>query len=294
MNLNQLKYFYAVYTYQTVSAAAEYLHISQPSLSGAIKELEQEFGVILFHRQHRGMVPTTEGEILFKMCGDLLGRAEQVENIMSDLGKERRVLRLGVPPMIGSLVLPYIYRDFSATYPDIKLEITEAGRKELVQKLSEDYLDMLLLPHNRQPEAEFASQQAARFEIVCCASKEHLISDYSTVSAKALDGVPLILFKNSFFQTEEIKKWFAHAGIKPDILLQTEQLSTMQSIITHNIAVGFMFRKLIEGNTELSAIPLEHPMYVDVSLVWKKDTYFFYSMKKFREYIQRNNPFDKI
>jgi len=56
MNLNQLKYFSAVCTYQTISDAAAYLHISQPSLSSAIKELEKEFGVVLFRRHHRGMV----------------------------------------------------------------------------------------------------------------------------------------------------------------------------------------------------------------------------------------------
>ena len=64
MNINQLKYFDAVCTFQSVSLAAEYLHISQPSLSSAIKELENEFGILLFKRHHRGMVLTPEGETL--------------------------------------------------------------------------------------------------------------------------------------------------------------------------------------------------------------------------------------
>ena len=108
MNLVQLKYFQAVCKYQSVSAAAEYLYISQPTLSSAIKELEREFGVSLFRRHHRGMVLTPEGTELLKHCERLLSHADQVERIMSDFGKRRNVLRLGVPPMIGSLFLPKI------------------------------------------------------------------------------------------------------------------------------------------------------------------------------------------
>ena len=93
MNLTQLKYFKAVCIYKTVSAAAEYLHISQPSLSNAIKEMEKEFGVSLFSRCHRGMVLTAEGKILFKMCDDVLERAEEMEKVMNDLGTERKRLR---------------------------------------------------------------------------------------------------------------------------------------------------------------------------------------------------------
>ena len=63
MNLIQLKYFHAVCQFQTVSEAAEYLYISQPSLSNAIKELENEFGVALFRRHHRGMTLTEEGRV---------------------------------------------------------------------------------------------------------------------------------------------------------------------------------------------------------------------------------------
>lgn len=293
MNLTQLKYFKAVCTYHTASAAAEYLHISQPSLSSAIKELEREFGITLFRRHHRGMVLTPEGESLLKMSTDLLGRAEQIENVMNDLGKKRKALRLGVPPMIGSLVLPHIYGQFLKSNPDIEIEITEGGRQELMQKLDDDFLDMVFLPHNRPIDQTFCSQHVTKLEIVCCVSKESPVSSLKKVSTSDLKDKPLVLFKNSFFQTEEIKKWFSIDGIIPDILMQTEQLSTVQSVISNNIASGFMFRQLIDSDSGFVSVPLEKPMYADVSLVWKKDSYVFNSMKKFKEYMHNKNPFEK-
>ena len=149
MNLVQLKYFHAVCVYQSVSAAAEYLHISQPSLSNAIKDLEDEFGVTLFFRHHRGMSLTEAGEKLFEMCGDLLSRAETAERVMNELGNKRNLLRLGVPPMIGSLVLPGIYNDFAKNNPALSLEISESGSFELSRRLSDGFLDMIFLPHNK-------------------------------------------------------------------------------------------------------------------------------------------------
>lgn len=291
MNITQLRYFRAVCTFHSVSDAAGYLHISQPSLSNAIKELENEFGVILFHRHHRGMMLTSEGEVLLKLTEDILGRTEQAENMMRDLGKEKKRLRLGVPPMIGSLILPNIYRDFVPNEPEISLEITEGGRQELLEKLDEDHVDMVFLPHSTPLDRKFSAIKIEQLPIVCCATKSNPISKLPTVRPEDVANTPLVLFENSFFQTEKIKKWFFDGGVTPQIILQTEQLSTMLSIISKDIAAGFMFRPLIEANPNLIPIPTETPLAVDVSLVWKKEAYFFNSMRRFREYVENVSLF---
>ena len=291
MNLVQLKYFCAVCTYRSVSVASEYLYISQPTLSNAIKELENEFGVALFVRHHKGMLLTAEGEALYKMSKELLSRAERIENVMEDMGGKRKTLRLGVPPMIGSLVLPHIYKKFLNEFSGVNLEITEGGREEILQKLKEDFLDMVFVPHNMPIEKNLVGQKIARLEVVCCAKKNSAKLAGETVTAENLKGVPLVLFKDSFFQTEEIKKWFAKSGISPEILLKTGQLSTVLSLISKDIAVGFLFRNLIEKNEDMSAIPLKEKMYADVSLVRKKDAYVFESMKMFSEFVKNENLF---
>lgn len=294
MNLTQLKYFYTVCIYGSLSDASEYLFISQPSLSSAIKSLEAEFGITLFNRRHKGMELTKEGKVLFEMCGDILSRTEQIENIMKDMGNERTRLRLGVPPMIGSLILPYIYRDFCKMHPDVTLEIFEGGRNELLDKLSENYLDMIFLIHNNLLDANFSSTKVSKLEIVCCASKDNEIANRKSVTPNLLENTPLVLFENSFFQTEEIKKWFARERIVPNIIMQTKQLSTMLSMISGNVAAGFTFRQLAETNNNFIAIPTEKPLYVDASLVWKKNSYHFGCMEKFKKYVDDKNPFGFI
>ena len=286
MNTTQLKYFHTVATFHSVSEAAAYLHISQPSLSATIKELENEFGVFLFLRHHRGMTLTPEGEILFRLSGDILERMEQAEERMRDLGNGKKRLRLGVPPMIGSLILPKIYRDFVPREPEISLEITEGGRRELMEKLKEDQVDMMFLPHSDPIDPSYSTLKLAEIPIVCCVPKNSPIATLSSVRPSDLIDVPLVLFENSFFQTEKIKKWFSDSNVTPQIILQTEQLSTMLSVLAGGIATGFVFSPLVAQESNLIPIHTNTSLCVDVSLIWKKDAYLFSSMKIFKEYVK--------
>lgn len=287
MNITQLKYFNAICTHKTVSAAAEFLFVSQPTISSAIKDLEEEFGVILFKRQYRSMVLTKEGELLYNMSRDLISRAEQIEHIMNDVGRNRKILRLGVPPMIGSLFLPYIYQEFNDENSAIKLELFEGGKNELISKLNNNYLDMIFLSHDKPLDSDFCVQHITRLETVLCVSKKHPLSKLKTVTPLDLAQTPLILFKDSFFQTEAIKKIFSEYGVSPKILLQTEQLSNVLCMIANNTAAGFLFKALTEENPELVAIPLQERLYADISLIWKKDTYLSGSMKHFAAYMNQ-------
>ena len=294
MNLNQLKYFYKVCECGSLSEAAGHLFISQPSLSSAIKSLETEFGVVLFNRTHSGMQLTPEGKIFFHSCKDLLSRTEQVENIMTDLGNKRHKLRLGIPPMIGSLIVPEIYKNFNIKNPDITLEITEAGRSDLLNKLSENLLDYVFLFQNTPLDKLFSSIVIGNMELVCIASKKNPISKNKIVTPEVLKDAPLVLFENSFYQTEQIKKWFSSKNIQPNIIMQTKQLSTMLSMISHNVAAGFAFKEIAQNNSNFAILPCNSPMWADISLVWNKNSYNFNSMEKFKKYINENNPFSSI
>ena len=102
------------------------------------------------------------------------------------------------------------------------------------------------------------------------------------------------MFENSFFQTEKIKKWFAFEKIEPNIIMQTKQLSTMLTMISQNVAVGFAFKEIAQINKSLVAIPCLTPMTADICLVWNKNSYNFNSMEKFKNYIKEKNPFIAI
>lgn len=285
MNLIQLKYFQTICDFQSMTKASEYLNISQPSLTLAVKELEKEFGVTLLRRHRRGMAITEEGAKLKKLTDGLLSHAEEVRRNMVDLGEKKKILRLGIPPMIGSLMLTKIYKEFGAENPSVELEISESGRQELMEMLLDNRLDMVIIPNNSPLDSSYKTLEISTFEIVC-AVKKGTFDGVEKVSPKDLKDKPLVLFKDNFFQTKEIKKWFKKGEVEPEILLKTDQLSTLQKIIASGVAVGFMFKELIADSERIEAVSLEGSIPVGVSLVWKSSIPVFSAMKKFINYIK--------
>lgn len=293
MNLVQLKYFCAVCEFGTLSEAAYHLHVSQPSVSAAVKELESEFGVLLFNRHHSGVQLTLEGRKLLTFACDLIERSQNTIDYMCGLGKDKKDIRLGIPPMIGSLFIPEIFGMFLKENNDIHIEITESGRNVLIDNIMNNVVDIGFLPHDTNFDERFSSAYITKLEVVCCASKDNPLSKTPMADFLTLSHYPVVLFENSFFQTEKIKEKFASQGTSPDILLQTSQLSTMESVVENNLALGFAFRQLIEKNPKLVCVCLDNPLYVDVSLVWKKDKYSFYAMDRLIDFV-KNNGFDVV
>lgn len=283
MTLDQLRYFQAVCKYDGVSRAAEALNISQPSVSNAIANLEKEFGVELFTRQKKRLFLTKDGRVMWELAEKLLLQAEQTVRTMQELGSNNKVVRLGVPPMIGSLVLPIIYGNFLKRYPQLQLRIVEDDSSGLKQLLAENQIDMAFLPHTHPFGSDLCAQLVTELQNVCCVHKTHSLAVHRSIRLEELRDEPLVLFKNSFFQTERIMNRFSGLSIKPNVLLDTAQLSVVQSMIASKMAVGFMFEFLTGTTPDLVGIPLDPPMTTQVSLVWKKDSYISADMKKLIE-----------
>lgn len=285
MTLDQLRYFQAVCKYNNVSRASEYLNISQPSVSTAINKLENEFGIMLFSRQNKRLMLTKEGKILLDLANDLLLRADNTVKTMNALS-DNKVLNLGVPPMLSSYILPLLYKDFFKNYPDFKINIIEDDRSGLMHMLDDNRINMAFLPHDRPFDAGYHAKLLVELENVCCVNKQHRLSQKESVNIQDLTDEPLVLFKNSFFQTERIRKRFQQNSCEPNILLDTAQVSTMQNIVTNKLAIGFAFAFLLETTPDLVGIPLDPPMRTQISLVWKQGEYLTGNMSRLIQFVQ--------
>ena len=270
MTLDQLRYFSAVCNYGSVSQGAQSLNISQPSVSNAIANLEKEFGVALFTRHRKRMILTEEGQRLWEMADSLMTRADEIVDTMEALGKQNKVLRLGVPPMIGSLVLPVLFQKYFSQHPSVQVRIVEDDNSGLQRLLEDNQIDLAFLPHTQPFAGQWESAPLALLQNVCFVHKSHPLAGETSVTLEQLQEQELVLFKNSFFQTQRILDAFSQLQCQPKIALYTAQLSTMQNMILSNHAVGFMFDFLTKTTPELVGIPLDPPMTTQVSLVWKK------------------------
>jgi LysR family transcriptional regulator, hydrogen peroxide-inducible genes activator len=146
MTLNELKYVVAVAQTQHFSKAAEACHVSQPSLSIAIKKLEEELGIIIFQRGKRQVEVTPEGEAVVQQAQKVIEEVEKL-NYLKSLQKSplEGILKIGAIFTIGPYLFPSLIPFMREHYPDMPLHIDEDYTESLRKKLLKAEIDIAVL-----------------------------------------------------------------------------------------------------------------------------------------------------
>ena len=204
MNLTQLRYFQTVCRHGSITSAVEELQVSQPSVSSAIRALEEEFGVPFFERQHRGMVPTEEGKQFLLLTDSLLEHAGQVEQVMREVSRQRRALRIGMTPLVGSVIMPQIYESFFREKPDIRFHIREAAQDELLAELASNRQDVIIVPHIEPLAKELHTIPVLRMKMACCLAPAHPLARRRSLRVEEVKDEKLVLFQETSVQSQAV------------------------------------------------------------------------------------------
>ena len=145
LNLNFLKIFYEVANCNSFLKAANKLYITQPAISRSIAKLEDELGVVLFHRANNGVSLTPYGQVLYKYIkesSDLLDACERMLKSMSN--EEDTNIVIGVQSHIVMNYLMTKIIDFRKNYPNIKMRFVDLPTRNLVEELVKGNLDFVI------------------------------------------------------------------------------------------------------------------------------------------------------
>lgn len=138
MTITQLKYVLSVSKYKNFTIAAEHSYVTQPTLSMQIQKLEDELGVMIFHRSKKPIELTDVGEKIVEQARVIINESNRIKDIVDQykgfIGGE---FRLGIIPTVISTLLPMFLNHFSKTYPKVKLIIEELNTEEIIKKLSD-------------------------------------------------------------------------------------------------------------------------------------------------------------
>ena len=145
MNVNQLKYFQAVCEEKSVTRAAERLHISQPSISNAIKCLEEELDVPLFVRDHKKLTIHPNGAFFLEKVNEILRHIDLLGDEVKAFDRHRqKILRIGISVISVSLFLqPFL--SLQRQYPDIRFHFSDKTGPQISEELSSGKLDYGLI-----------------------------------------------------------------------------------------------------------------------------------------------------
>ncbi len=280
MNFQQLKYFRTVYESRNITRAAERLHISQPAISTAIKELEEELGAPLFIRQNRGLVATEEGVVFYPLACRMLAQSENARRVIREVAERKSQVRIGMAPMAGSFLFPKIYKKLSAAYPEVTLEILEDGSYELVKRLEEDQVDMILVPEGVECPG-MAKREIYRTRMVFAIRRDHPLAQLDQIGISQLAQVPLAMYRKGFVQSQNIGRVFEQQGVSMKVMAQASYFATIKTLVDCGAAGGFLMKEIYEGNDAVRTYEIPELEPFPIHLFWKQDGYLSPAARKF-------------
>jgi len=286
MELRQLEYFYNVAKLKNVTRAAEMLNVAQPSVTASIKKLEKELNTQLFIREHKQMKLTEEGQVFFLKAEDILFRIDDTLAEIKDMATERKgTLRIGIPPMIGTYLFPKVFVDFFKEYPDIELKIWEYGSLDTQGMILEGELDMGIVITS-EASVELETLGLSHSQVMVCLPENHPQNKADSLSIADLKSEKVIMLKKGFYHRKKMMESYNEANIKPQIVLSSNQLETIKSLVRNNVGISFLMEDVISKEEGIIGIPLHNAVKLEIGLAWRKDRYLSKAGKIFIDFMK--------
>ncbi|MDU4959448.1 MAG: LysR family transcriptional regulator [Sporomusaceae bacterium] len=289
MDLRQLEYFQMVAKLNSITRAAEQMHVSQSTITLAIQRLEADLDVLLFDRSQKQLFLTAEGEIFLEKVSDILTRLQDAVSELNSLKQlQKGTLKVGVPPMIGSFLFPEILMGFTKLYPRIQLIITENGSFAIRQALERGELDVGIV-NVINPSPLLEAITVARHKFVVCLPLLHPLAKREQLSIGDLRDEKFILFKESAYNRKLIEEECRNNGFTPNVVLASDQIETIRRLVTKGIGICFFIEEIARHSANIASVPLANPLYIDFGVAWKKDKYLSKAAQAFIEFITKIN-----
>ncbi|MCC8437300.1 LysR family transcriptional regulator [Brevibacillus sp. M2.1A] len=293
MDIKHLHYFVTVCDQLSYSKAAQKLHISQPSLSNAIKNLEQEVGSPLLERNTRKMELTDAGKILYQKALLLLSQ-------MNMLKKEMEEVKLtGSGDLIIGIIesvkhwIPKVIRGYQGRFPSINIKLIEVLSGKAVKESLRKYHTHLLITNQFINEEDIESIALYDERLMLVLHKDHALAEKESVRLKDLANEPFIISTEGFQTREDILTAFSFEQVDPQIKFEIERFETALTLVRENLGVTIIPENYLSGSTDASLVrktidspALERTVY----LAYLKNRYLAPAVQAFLEEVRGKFP----
>ncbi len=286
MEIRVLRYFLTVVREESITKASEVLHITQPTLSRQLAQMEEEIGVKLFDRGTRKIRLTNEGILLRRRAEEILQLVDKTEKELVE--QEEQVegrVSLGCGEIASVKLLPELIRNFHQKYPLVTFDIFTATADLVKEQMDKGLLDLgLLLEPVEMGKYEFIRLDMKEKWVVLMPPDDPL-AEKEAVTAGDLAELPLILPRRMQVQGE-LASWFGDYYKNLNVLF-TSNLSTNGAVM---VSGGLAYSLVIEGavpfwdSTKIACRPLYPNLMATSVLAWKREQPFSLAATKFIEY----------
>ena len=269
MEFRVLQYFLAVTREGNISAAAQSLHLSQPSLSRQLRDLEEELGVTLFIRGKRRIELTEEGLILRKRASEMMQLVELTESEIFEVGNHiAGSLNIGAGESRSMRKITAIFKELKDDYPDIRLNLVSGDTEDLQDRLDRGLLDFALIftDFDKEMYHHLTLNSKEIFGVIMPKSCE--LAKKESVTVRDLYDKTLIVSRANSL------KIFSGSQVRHLRLAATYNLLYNASLMVEDgIGYAISFDKLVDTSesSPLCFRPLSPELSVQPTLIWKRD-----------------------
>ena len=257
MQLHQLRYMASVADEGGFTRAAAQLRVAQPSVSAAVRALERELGIELFHRSGGEVTLTPAGEALLPWARQVLADCEAGRAAVGDLmGLRRGRLSLGATPTLTTELLAPILARFHSRYPHLELSLREEGSGRLVTALERGELDLavVVLPVER---SWVRTEPLVEEELVLAVPPGHPLAERTSVSVKDLDGLPIVMFREGYDLRESTLSVCRDAGFAPTFSVEGPEMDGALALTAAGMGATVVPVSVIDQGGPLIGVPFD-------------------------------------
>ncbi len=288
MELRVLKYFIAIAREQNISAAAERLHLSQPTLSRQIKDMEEELGKQLFIRGNRKITLTEEGMILRKRAEEILDLVEKAENeITSSDTVVAGDIYIGTGETKSLRFLAKIAKELNEQYPNIHYHIISGDSVDIIEKLDTGLIDFAILvgPVDISKYNYIALPLKDSWGVLM--RKETSLAQKQTITPEDLWDKPLIMSRQAINGTV-LTTWLKKDASQLNIVASYNLLYNASLMAEEGLGYVLCLDGIINvTNTNLCFKPFQPKLEVGMSIVFKKYHFFSKALEIFLEKLKQ-------
>lgn len=274
--LRQLEVFVAVARFESVSRASEILALSQSATSTSLAELERQFDTTFFDRIGKRLRLNGFGRELLPEAVDLLGRAQSLEDLLSNR-KSYGNLNIGATLTIGNYLATLIVSGFLEAYPGSKAALSVHNTSAIVERLLNFELDLGLV-EGFCVHQDLLVEPWIEDELVIFCAPDHPITKVRNVSLSQLMELPWIMREKGSGTREVLNQALASHNLIPNIKLELEHTEAIKRVVESGHGVGCISRlALRDAFRRKSLVPIETPQ-----LNLKRYFYFVLHRQKFQ------------
>ena len=275
MDLRQIRYFLTVAEERNITRAAERLHLSQPPLSRALMDLEEELGCTLIIRGKRHVTLTPEGLALKRRGEQILALADIAKTEITDVKKGLSgTLYLGHVDSNGPSLAAEWISSFKKEFPNVTYNLWCGTVDDLTYRMKSGLLELAITmtPLNTE-QLDGITVYSDSWAAIIPASHPLAKSKKKTVNLKDIVDTDLII-SSRHSREEEIRSWFESTGKEPRFIVKTAHSSNASKLVDQNIGIAIFpasVAKNISADSNVVVKTLNPEVNVDYVLSWDKE-----------------------